>query len=92
MQSGHYNIAQSLYQGWLKSEGIYDPEARIQLSAHLGYVGVVGKQRRIETQRAYDILPKNLVVEINRAIDGIKPIDDGLVAKLRQASVDEHIQ
>ena len=77
-----YKIAQEFYQGWLKSVGVTDPHAQIKWSQHLGYVGIAGIQRRHVKGVLYDILPSDLVIEINRAVEGIKPLDNGLVAKV----------
>jgi len=75
--------ANAIYQSWLAINGIKDPKARIIFDGHLGYVGVKGDQRReADGQRLYDVLPRELVIEINRMLAGVKPLDPGLVSKL----------
>lgn len=75
-------IAQGLYQGWLKYDGIADPNAYVQAHFELGYIGVRGKQRAEKTKGAYDILPKWLIVEINRLQAGREALDPNLVQRL----------
>ena len=75
-------IAQDFYQRWLKSKGILDPSAEIQTHPYLGYVGVVGIPRAKITEKAYDVLPSDIIVEINRATNGLSPLDEALVRRL----------
>ena len=64
------NIAQRHYTQWLESQGIKDPEAEVAVHSHLGYVGIVGQGSSRQHKRAYDILPTELLIEINREVDG----------------------
>ena len=70
-----YEIAQVAYQGWLASQRIDDPKARVVHNASLGIIGLVGKERAEELKIVYDILPYPLVIEINRAARGYPPLD-----------------
>ena len=76
-------VAQEFYQAWLRTTGIDDPQARIALNPHLGYVGIIGQDRAAREKRVYDILPGNLLIEINRRADNLKPLDPTLVERLK---------
>ena len=66
-------IAQRHYDEWLASQGIKDPKAEVAIHPHLGYVGVVGSDSSRPHGRAYDVLPTQLVININREIGGLSP-------------------
>lgn len=68
-------VAQRHYDAWLASRGIKDPKAEVAVHPHLGYVGVVGPDSSRPHGRAYDILPTQLVININREIGGLSPIN-----------------
>ncbi|HLC50327.1 MAG TPA: hypothetical protein VJI97_02765 [Candidatus Nanoarchaeia archaeon] len=81
-------IAQQFYEAWLKSEGIDDSWAMLEPNFALGWRGMKGPERALESGRAYDILPHELLVEINRAVAGLKPANKSLVARLKRHSPD----
>ena len=77
-----FRIAQEFYQGWLRQQGISDPESSVDYQLGFGIVGIVGPQRSRETNRAYDIIPREIVIEINRRASGHKPLDPDLVDRI----------
>ena len=76
-------VAQGYYQRWLKLNGIHDSNAHIEWHPQLGYVGIVGEERR-KRGLYYERLPEDLIVEINRASSGFSPLDAALVKRLMQ--------
>ena len=85
-QSGDHKaqVAQEFYQAWLRTRGIEDSEAIIIWNRYLGFVGVVG-QNRTEHDGPYEILPEELLIEINRRADRKLPLNPTLVERLDAA-------
>src|SRR3989338_6485424 len=73
-------IAETVYRAWLESSGVSDPAARLEPSWSLGYVGLreqdhhtfINPQKHrsahpnLKTKGAYDILPEELLIAVNR--------------------------
>ncbi len=77
-----FRIAQEFYHGWLRQQEISDPESSVDYQLGFGIVEIAGPQRARETQRAYDIIPREIVIEINRRASGHKPLDQDLVDRI----------
>ncbi|MEK6942615.1 MAG: hypothetical protein AABX00_00960 [Nanoarchaeota archaeon] len=79
--------AQIFYQAHLRSEGIKDPTAEVRYDEHLGFIGVPGIKRKgighPEGREGLCDILEPIVIEINRANAGLKPLDKDLVARLK---------
>ena len=81
-----HQVAQKFYQGWLLLNGVNDPQARVQFHPHLGFEGVPSEERARIQGRAYDIIPSDVLVEINRKAANLAPIDEILVRRILETT------
>ncbi|MBI2108190.1 hypothetical protein HYU10_00270 [Candidatus Woesearchaeota archaeon] len=86
-------IAEKVYRAWLESSGISNDQARLESSRSLGYVGLreqdhhtfINPQKHrsahpnLRTKGAYDILPPELLVQINAIASGVGEVDAALI-------------
>lgn len=79
-------VAQRFYQGWLALSGVRDSNSIVQFHPYLGFVGVPSEERAGIQGRAYDIIPSDVLVEINRKAANLAPIDEILVRRILEAT------
>ncbi|MBI2661362.1 hypothetical protein HYX09_03780 [Candidatus Woesearchaeota archaeon] len=86
-------IAETVYRAWLENSGVSDDAARLEFSQDLGYVGLreqdhhtfINPQKHrsahpnLRTKGAYDILPPELLVQINAIASGVGEVDAALI-------------